>query len=377
MKSFELTAETTMEQTPYLERIRNFNAAEKANNLKELTAYGVDKIKSIFQRIDIKNALYSLLQKNSDTLAPSDASETTQKPQEMLNATENTTDTNQEKVLTELDASSATYLQAQILEYYREDAHMTKAVQKKLSDRGIPQDQLSEKTLYLLDSFAKGSVEKFEDTITQQLENYGLTKDEVENYWQWRVQQTANTPTEASFVRTDSGDRIINNDFVTEKYINQYRATQVSSPVSEDFFHDLQTTEDIEDHITQAMEEFAPENTEESSKEQESDQLAYNIEKQSDGWVNNAMYEKVADIPAGEALYMLGSINAELKPSSRKLLSKMRNTLDTTQLGQTFDDLAKNIVDTTDNTESSEKILRALSDIVNKLNKVAVLSEQK
>lgn len=125
------------------------------------------------------------------------------------------------------------------------------------------------------------------------------------------------------------------------------------------------------------MEEFAPENTEESSKEQESDQLAYNIEKQSDGWVNNAMYEKVANIPAGEALYMLGSINAELKPSSRKLLSKMRNTLDTTQLGQTFDDLAKNIVDTTDNTESSEKILRALSDIVNKLNKVSVLSEQK
>lgn len=261
MNSFELATETTVEQVPYLEKISNFNTAEKIANLKELAICGIDKVKSIFQRINIKEALQSLLQKNSDTITPSDTSE----------AIENTTDTNQEKVLTELDASSTTYLQAQILEYYRKDAHMTEVVQKKLSDRGIPQDQLSEKTLYLLGSFAKGSVEKFEDTIAQQLEDYGLNKDEVENYWQWRVQHTANTPTKASFVRTNNGDRIINDDFVTAKYIAQYRATQVSSSINEEFFRDLQTTEDIEARITQALKEFAPKNIGESPKGQKSD----------------------------------------------------------------------------------------------------------
>lgn len=375
MKSFELTTETTVEQVPYLERISNFNAAEKANNLKELAAHGFDKIKSIFQRIDIKNALHSLLQKSSDTPTISDTSEATQKSQEMPVTIENASDTNTENVLTELDVSSPTYLQAQIFEYYTEDTNMKNAVQNKLSDRGIPEDQLPEKTLYLLDSFAKGSVNKFENTVAQQLEDYGLNKDEIENYWQWRVQQNTDAPTETSFVRTDNGDRIVTDDFVTEDYIAQYR-TQQASPMSEDFLQNL-TTKDIENHIDQVMDEFTSENIEEPAKEQESDQLAYNIEKQSDGWINNAMYETVAKIPAGEALYMLGSINAELKPSSRKLLSEMRNTLDTDQSSQTFDDLAKNIVNTATNTQSSEKTLRSLSDIVNKLNKVAVLSEQK
>jgi len=114
----------------------------------------------------------------------------------------------------------------------------------------------------------------------------------------------------------------------------------------------------------------------ESASETSPEQLAYDIEKQSNGWVDSTMYEKVASIPAGEALYMLGSINAELKPYTRKLLSEMRHLLNSQDTNQTFESLIQHILDTKNDNPPSEKTMKVLSDIVNKLNKVAVLSEQ-
>lgn len=53
------TPETIDEQLSPLEKLRDFNVAEKSKNLKELAVQGIDSVKSFFEHIKIKGALNS------------------------------------------------------------------------------------------------------------------------------------------------------------------------------------------------------------------------------------------------------------------------------------------------------------------------------
>jgi len=387
------TPEIAMEQPSPLEKLRDFNVAEKSKNLKELAAQGINKIKSFFERINIKNILRSFLKQeaSSDTstmdTSPHVSAENSVEdiqvlPETAVESVENP------KVLKTLTSPESALMHSEILDYYRG----TNGVQSYLAKKNIPKENMSIAENRILEHLSGRRIQEFKDSVANKLQTTELSKKEFAQFWAWRLK---NPPKEKPLlIQTSTGIKISYDQFASDTAIEKFLENHIST-LDDDFFEPIQdktksvevsektiqdhikTTADIENDITHAMEDVTSTDSTGSMQETSPEQLAYDIEKQSGGWVNNTMYEKVALIPAGEALYMLGSINAELKPSARKLLGEMRHLIDTTNTTQTFESLTQQILDTKNDNPPSEKTLKALSNIVNKLNKVAVLSEQK
>ena len=240
----------------------------------------------------------------------------------------------------------------------------------------------------VLTHLSKKRVQEFKDSVANKLKNTVLLKEEFAEFWAWRI---ANPPKEKPLlVHTNAGIEIKYDEFASDAALEKFLSNHISKlpnnlfdpsqnkpKINTNSEYNIKTTADIEDAITRAiMENNVPTINTKNTSETSPEQLAYDIEKQSNGWVDSTMYKKIASIPAGEALYMLGSVNAELKPYTRKLLSEMRHLLNSQDTNQTFESLIQHILDTKNDNTPSEKTLKALSDIVNKLNKVAVLSEQ-
>ncbi len=389
MSSQELTStplvspESVAEQVSPLKKLHDFNVAEKSKNLKELATAGIDTVKSFFGRMDIKNTLRSFFKKDitsetSDgtTGALAESGEQNAEPKENYT------------ILRTLNNFESALMQSEISEYYRENNMAS--INAYLLKAKIPKEKSREATDRILTHLSKKRIDEFKNSVSDKLQDTNLFKEEFAKFWAWRI---ANPPKEKPLlVRTDSGIKIKSDQFASEAAIEKFMSNHLST-LPDSFFDSLQdesgskkmnpqelpinikTTTDIEADITHALaEDTQPINTIVSKTNPE--QLAYDIEKQSNGWVDNTMYEKVAPIPAGEALYMLGSINAELKPSSRTLLSEMRHLINSQDADQTFESLTQQVLDTKNDNPPSEKTLRALSNIVNKLNKVAVLSGQ-
>lgn len=293
-------------------------------------------------------------------------------------------------VLKTLNNFESALMQSEISEYYRE--HNMASIKAYLLKTKIPKEKMDDAIDQILTHLSKKRIDEFKNSISNKLKDTDLFKEEFAKFWAWRI---ANPPQEKPLlVRTDNGIEIKSDQFASEAAIEKFMSNHLST-LPDAFFNSLQneskskemnpqelpanikTTADIEADITHALAgDIHSTNTEILSKTSP-EQLAYDIEKQSNGWVDSAMYEKIAHIPAGKALYMLGSINAELRPSARTLLSEMRHLINSQDTNQTFESLTQQILDTKNDNPPSEKTLRALSNLVNKLNKVAVLSEQK
>lgn len=389
------TPETTAEQLSPLEKLRDFNANEKSKNFKELAIQGIDTVKSFFRHVNIKNALRSFFKKDSTTETSHDTftqdkaqnvsiKNSAQDPEKLQDTT--TKSAEDYTVLKTLNGPGGTLMQSDISEYYR-DNNMT-SIHSYLIKKNIPKEKMDIAINRVLTHLSKKRVQEFKDSVANKLKNTILFKEEFAEFWAWRI---ANPPKEKPLlVRTNTEIKIKYDEFASDAALKKFLSNHISK-LPDDFFDPLQnksemntssednikTTADIEDAITHVMmENNVPTIDTESASETSPEQLAYDIEKQSNGWVDSTMYEKVASIPAGEALYMLGSINAELKPYTRKLLSEMRHLLNSQDTNQTFESLIQHILDTKNDNPPSEKTMKALSDIVNKLNKVAVLSEQ-
>ena len=310
------------------------------------------------------------------------------KAQETANETPDTAPeapTQQYEVLATLDNIESTLMQSEISEYYRK--HNINSIQSYLAKKGVPEKNMDTAVTRVLVHLSQKRIEEFKNSIADKLQNTALFNGEFGKFWAWRI---ANPPEEKPLlVRTDTGIKIKYDQFASKEAIEKFLSNHIST-LPDDFFDSLdndsiekqasdtqlpeniKTTADID---TLAEEMLSP--TARKISETDPQQLAYDIEQQSNGWITSAMYEKIAHIPANKALYMLGSINAELKPSARSLLSEMRHLLDPQNPEQTFEVLIQQILDTKDDNPPSEKTLKTLSNIVNKLNKITVLSKQK
>ncbi len=393
MKSPEPTSitsnipESTIEQSSPLEALHNFNVAEKSKNLKELATAGIDTVKSFFKRINIKNTLQAFFKKDITQETLNKTRETSMEPAKQNTVVESKEDYT---VLKTLNNFESTLMQSEISEYYRE--HNMASIKAYLLKTKIPKEKMDDAIDQILTHLSKKRIDEFKNSISDKLKDADLFEEEFAKFWAWRI---ANPPQEKPLlVRTDAGIEIKSDQFASKTAIKKFMSNHLST-LHDSFFDSLQdkseseainpqelptnikTTADIEADITHALaEDTHPINTKTIS-ETSPEQLAYDIEKQSNGWVDSTMYEKIAHIPAGEALYMLGSINAELKPSARTLLSEMRHLINSQDTDQTFESLTQQILDTKNDNPPSEKTLKALSNLVNKLNKVVVLSEQK
>lgn len=387
------TPEVAMEQLSPLEKLRDFNVAEKSKNLKELAAQGIDKIKSFFGRINIKNTLRSFLKQeaSSDTstmnASPHVSAENSVEDIQALPETA-VKSVEDHKVLKTLTSPESALMHSEILDYYRG----TNSIRSYLTKKNIPKENMDVAENRILEHLSNKRIKEFKDSVADKLQTTELSEKEFAQFWAWRLK---NPPKEKPLlVQTDTGIKISYDQFASDAAIEKFLENHIST-LYDDFFefpedeatsvenfnettqNHIKTTADIESDITHALKDTTSTDDTKGVQETSPEQLAYDIEKQSNGWVDNTMYEKVAFIPAGEALYMLGSINAELKPSARKLLGEMRHLIDSTDTNQTFESLTQQILDTKNDNPPSEKTLKALSNIVNKLNKVAALSEQK
>ncbi len=377
---FNSNSRETTEAESTLERISNFNVQDKRKSFKELAVFGIDKIKTTAKKLMNSFFKSNSTEESSDNITEQEITATTKS----IEATVEKTDT----VLTTMTTGNSEFIKSQILTYYQE--HDTNKIQTALLKQkpDMSPEDLITYTRYSLESLSEKPIRQFKEVITSQLLKYQSPKSSgvdnisniirvVDEFWEWRLNTLP--PEDVLLIQTKTGTKIKYDEFASDEMIQEFLNNEIST-LTDDFFvelKDTKTTEDIESEISKITEEFANATVPSTESVTDSQQLSYDIEKVSSGWVNNAMYEKVANISAGEALYMLGSINAELKPSARELLSKMRRILNTQQNIQTFDNLARYIINNPNDDLFSEKTLKALSNIVNKLNKVAVLSEQK
>ncbi len=371
-------SETISERLTPIEQLQDFNTSEKSKNLKELATQGINTIKSFFNRINIKNTIHSFLQKNNDTKISEHVSNQDKTPiNENAPDFQHNQETNQVKdyiVLKTLDNIESTLMQSEISDYYHKTSKHN--IHSFLHNKNVPKEKIDTATDAVLQQLSQKRIQEFKKSVTDKLKDTELSEKEFAKFWAWRI---AHPPKEKPLlIRTSTGIKIKYDEFASDQAINDFLSNHIST-LSEDFFDGLKTSSDLEKDIEQAL---APFSTKIDNQSQQSDQtdsklLAYNIEKRSNGWVNASMYEKVANLPAGKALYMLGSINSELKPTTRKLLDKMRHLIDSQNTTQTFESLVQQILNKTNDNPPSEITLKALSDTVNKLNKVITLSKEK
>ncbi len=375
MKSLEPIPQSNTEQVVKLDKLHNFYTAEKSTNLKELAEAGIDTIKSFFKHTNIKNTLRSFLKKDVITRTTDEATEapTESIRQDSEISHDVTTETKKDyTILKRLNNFESTLMQEEISEYYRQN-HI-KSINAYIVKSRIPKEKMVEATDRILAHLSKKQLDKFKKTISNKLKNTDLFEEEFGKFWAWRI---ANPPKEKPLlVRTDTGIEIRSDQFASEAAIKKFMSNHLST-LPDSFFDSItneldnneidsqepttiKTSADIEEDITHALK-----------------QSTYSIEKQNDSWIDTAMYEKVAHIPAGKALYMLGSINSELKPSARAMLGKMRYMIDPQKTNQTFGSLIQQVLNTENNNLPSKNTLKTISHIINKLNKVASFSEQK
>jgi len=415
MKLFEQTTprvEASSERERLLEKIKTFNVQEKKDNLRELAKIGISTVKSFFQRIDFKNTFQSLRKNKSDTppKPTTDTKNLSTENEKIIDDSSaistNTSKLQQENiiekdytVLREINDSSEGSLKFNIYHYYKEKHNnkITKYAKQKILQKNMylekdsslnQEEQLlreqeneqaftSEKNR-IIETLIQKRISDFQNSVDTKLRGAGLSLIERTAFLDWRVDHP---PQEKTLLihNEKNGIQIKNDAFASDDAIKQFLKYQAHTSSDKDVI----TTEDIEKQIadsfpsmTHAKNNTAAQDTKKTFyKDKTKEQLAYDIEKNSHGWVDHTMYDKVSDIPAKEAIHMIGSVNAELRPAGRAILSEMHYIAETKE---TFGDVIKYFLDhPPDDTESiTQQKLHSLSNIVNKLNKVAIHMEQ-
>ena len=386
------SANTSLEhQEASLEKIQTFNAREKINNVKKFAELGIKKVQKYSRHII--NTLYSSIHKsdtNSKTVKPEELDQSTKtipKPEPIIKSQKILEQTTEKKqsVLKELDETSVGSMKFNIHEYYKEN-HTNKITkraqerlkkrdqQKKIDNPNSTENLLSEEEYQqtvtteaskMIGVMAQKHITDFENQVDAQLKTFSFSLVDIADFWEWRKE---NPPQEkATLVHNSTqGIHIEHDTFVNDDAVQQFLSSRedISTP-DEIFITTKEIEKRIEDSFLPANLEISPNSIDSSAVTKE--QIAYDIEKSSSGWVDHKTYENVSDISAKRAIQMLGSINAELEPRDRKTLSELHYT---PKKLETFGDMVEYTLDNTSDKDTQKK-LSSLSRLITKLNKVA------
>ncbi len=394
----------TRESESVLSQIHEFNVQEKSKNLKDLAANGIDKMKSIFQRLNIKKAIKSFFKKEDENEFEPIDNNNEDISESKIELNEKIEQEVGPKVLLEFDTLNISSIKSDIYTYYKENhtGNIRKAIVAKYPE--IPQNKIDIAVNRAITQLSEKPVKEFKSKIATQLEAHDIFKEDFAKFWQWRLKNLPPTA-HAKFVHTDTGNKLQYENFISDAVVSKF-LDQHTSTLPDEFFDEIDekdqsihqpiktpeptptaledlegvdnlddlgnrpvyTSEDIDNVFTKELNEF----TQSDPTLTEAD-FINTLTNQSNGWINTQMYDNISNISTKDALIMLGNINSELKPFTRTALSDMHNTMSDETIP--FGTFLHNYL--TNDSIFSKKDIHIASDIITKLDKTVTLSKQK